>query len=80
MRAAAGCGVAEFIDWEATEGEASIVIKQQLQARAQAPAATALALEPETQGFALPLLGARGHGRYYAGHTSCGDVAGNAGP
>ena len=59
MRAALRCGVAEFIDWEATEGEASIVIKQQLQARAQAPAATALALEPETQGFALPLLGAR---------------------
>ena len=30
MRAALRCGVAEFIDWEATEGEASIVIKQQL--------------------------------------------------
>ena len=59
MRAALRCGVAEFIDWEATEGEASIVIKQQLQARAQLPVAAALALEPETQGFALPLLGAR---------------------
>lgn len=59
MRAALRCGVVEFIDWEATEGEASIVIKQQLQARTQAPVAAALALEPETQGFALPLLGAR---------------------
>lgn len=57
MRAALRCGVAEFIDWDATEGEASAVIRHQMHARTQLPAA--VALEPETKGFSLPLLGAR---------------------
>ena len=57
MRAALRCGVAEFIDWDATEGEASAAIRHQMQARSQLPAA--VALEPETKGFSLPLLGAR---------------------
>lgn len=57
MRAALRCGVAEFIDWDASEGEASAAIRQQVQARSQLPAA--VALEPETKGFSLPLLGAR---------------------
>lgn len=57
MRAALRCGVAEFIDWDATEGEASAVIRHQMHARTQVPAA--VALEPETKGFSLPLLGAR---------------------
>jgi len=57
MRAALRCGVAEFIDWDASEGEASAAIRHQMQARSQLPAA--VALEPETKGFSLPLLGAR---------------------
>lgn len=57
MRAALRCGVAEFIDWDASEGEASAAIRHQVQARSQLPAA--VALEPETKGFSLPLLGAR---------------------
>lgn len=57
MRAALRCGVAEFIDWDASEGEASAAIRHQMQTRSQLPAA--VALEPETKGFSLPLLGAR---------------------
>lgn len=57
MRAALRCGVAEFIDWDATEGEASAAIRHQMHARSQLPATVALA--PETKGFSLPLLGAR---------------------
>lgn len=57
MRAALRCGVAEFIDWDASEGEANTAIRHQMHARSQLPAA--VALEPETKGFSLPLLGAR---------------------
>ncbi|MPS87830.1 MAG: histidine kinase [Comamonas sp.] len=57
MRAALRCGVAEFIDWDASESEANVAIRHQLHARSQLPAA--VALEPQTKGFALPLLGAR---------------------
>lgn len=57
MRAALRCGVAEFIDWDASESEASVAIRHQMHARSQLPAA--MALEPETKGFSLPLLGAR---------------------
>ncbi|WP_427771382.1 AAA family ATPase [Comamonas thiooxydans] len=57
MRAALRCGVAEFIDWDASEGEANTTIRHQMHARSQLPAA--VALEPETKGFSLPLLGAR---------------------
>lgn len=57
MRAALRCGVAEFVDWDAAEGEACTGIKQQLQALAQLPALAAQ--ESERKGFALPLLGAR---------------------
>lgn len=59
MRAALRCGVAEFIDWDASEGEASAAIRHQMHARRQLPAAVALEPEPETKGFSLPLLGAR---------------------
>ena len=57
MRAALRCGVAEFIDWDASEGEANAAVRHQMHARTQLPAA--VALEPETKGFSLPLLGAR---------------------
>lgn len=57
MRAALRCGVAEFIDWDASEGEANTAIRHQMHARSQLPAA--VALEQETKGFSLPLLGAR---------------------
>lgn len=57
MRAALRCGVAEFIDWDASEGEANAAVRHQMHARSQLPAA--VALEPETKGFSLPLLGAR---------------------
>ena len=57
MRAALRCGVAEFIDWDASESEANVAIRHQLHARSQLPAT--VALEPQTKGFALPLLGAR---------------------
>lgn len=57
MRAALRCGVAEFIDWDAPEGEANSAVRHQMHARSQQPAA--VALEPETKGFSLPLLGAR---------------------
>lgn len=57
MRAALRCGVVEFIDWDASEGEAYLVIMQQLQTRIKLP--VAVAVEPEKKGFALPLLGAR---------------------
>ena len=57
MRAALRCGVAEFIDWDASESEASVAIRHQMHVRSQLPAA--VALEPETKGFSLPLLGAR---------------------
>ncbi len=57
MRGALRCGVAEFIDWDATEAEADAAIRHQLHARNLQPAAVTLA--PETKGFALPLLGAR---------------------
>ncbi|WP_255576115.1 histidine kinase [Comamonas sp. Y33R10-2] len=57
MRAALRCGVVEFIDWDATESEACSAVKQQLHARAQVQ--EPVALESETHGFALPLLGAR---------------------
>jgi len=57
MRAALRCGVAEFIDWDASESEASVAIRHQMHVRSQLPAA--VALEQETKGFSLPLLGAR---------------------
>ncbi|MDR3067038.1 MULTISPECIES: AAA family ATPase [Comamonas] len=57
MRAALRCGVAEFIDWDASEAEANAAIRHQMHARSQLPAA--VALEPQAQGFSLPLLGAR---------------------
>ncbi|WP_407714489.1 CpaE family protein [Comamonas testosteroni] len=57
MRAALRCGVVEFIDWDASEGEANAAIRHQMHARSQLPAA--VALEPQTKGFSLPLLGAR---------------------
>lgn len=57
MRAALRCGVAEFIDWDASEGEANAAVRHQMHVRSQLPAA--VALEPETKGFSLPLLGAR---------------------
>lgn len=57
MRAALRCGVVEFIDWDASEGEANAAIRHQMHARSQLPAA--VTLEPQTKGFSLPLLGAR---------------------
>lgn len=57
MRAALRCGVAEFIDWDASESEANAAVRHQVHARSQLPAA--VALEQETKGFSLPLLGAR---------------------
>lgn len=57
MRAALRCGVVEFIDWDASEAEANAAIRHQMHERRQLPAT--VALEPETKGFSLPLLGAR---------------------
>ena len=61
MRAALRCGVAEFIDWYASEAEARAVIEQQLQATATARPSQSVtaAVEPEQSHVMLPLLGGR---------------------
>ena len=59
MRAALRCGVAEFIDWYASEAEARAVIEQQLQATARPSQSVTAAVEPEQSHVMLPLLGGR---------------------
>lgn len=59
MRAALRCGVAEFIDWYASEAEARAAIEQQLQATARPSQSVTAAVEPEQSHVMLPLLGGR---------------------
>ena len=58
MLAALRCGVTEFVNWDASAGEALAAFRHQLQAPA-APSPAPVATEAEAGNIVLPLLGGR---------------------